>query len=752
VLVGLGAWTLIAAEYEFGSVARIQTVVAPGDPNPMGGGFASADSPVLLRSSTVAFMGSSQGVFVHGPQGLSEIAISGDLSPGGQTFTTFGRQPFMSSNPSWVVFQARLDDGDDGIFLWDGNSVLAVAVEDGETWSGLNRNPAVNNLGHVAFIDHDSLVVWDGSFTTVATESDPNPCGGIFYRIPQGSSGGPSLNDSGSVAFGNRGTSSNVWGVFVWDGSSIIPIACAGDATPVGGTFDRFGERPIISNTGDVVFVGHRDPFYWELFLYSGGALSAIAEGYDVDDNLVVGVNASGDVAFVAGGGVFLYSGGSVTPVIGEGDPCPTGGSFGTIYPRSVSLSASGEVSFEAICAAGRGIFRSPVGGPATLLADQSTPTSVGTGFHFRHPIGTSASTVAFSGTRSGIIQARCRTSGCGDFETLVAAGDPVSDLPGQSVSSFSLLNGSKRAVVFEAFLSGGDEYGYGFFIHERRSVQKVALQEEALPEGEGEGWLYPAYFDSDDVPSQSVSRGRVAFLADVDHQSNYDFSHGIFVYRRGRLSTLARAGDPAPGGGTLGSFSSPSISGSRVVFAAGVDGSQMCILRFSLSGRQERLVCTGDPVPAPVNGTFDELRTPVASGSRAYFTAVLSESSSEECLFVHSGSRLDVLACLGDPLPGGGVIQEFSRDYPSSLLSASGSRIVTPVYDYSLDLSGYMVLRRGLATLVGFTGDPAPTPIGGTFSYWEGRASLQGKRVAFRADVTDGNKRSGIFLAKTRK
>src|SRR5260370_25032458 len=74
-------------------------------------------------------------------------------------------------------------------------------------------------------------------------------------------------------------------------------------------------------------------------------------------------LNDGGQVAFVSnfpgGRGVFLYTGGTITRLVRNGEPAPGGGTFSTAF-TSLSLNANGIVAFVAPAGSGTnppGIF-----------------------------------------------------------------------------------------------------------------------------------------------------------------------------------------------------------------------------------------------------------------------------------------------------------------------------------------------------------------------------------------------------------
>src|SRR5260370_24969946 len=85
-------------------------------------------------------------------------------------------------------------------------------------------------------------------------------------------------------------------------------------------------------------------------------------------------LNDGGQVVFASnfpgGRGVFLYTGGTITRLVRNGDPAPGGGAFFTAF-TSLSLNANGIVAFVSTAGSGttaQGIFLSAGGSVQTNL------------------------------------------------------------------------------------------------------------------------------------------------------------------------------------------------------------------------------------------------------------------------------------------------------------------------------------------------------------------------------------------------
>jgi hypothetical protein len=142
----------------------------------------------------------------------------------------------------------------------------------------------VNANGQVAFYatilrnraTEGIFVAGAGGIQKAAAVGDSVPGGGVlseFAKHPM-----PSLNDSGSVAFGAATASAQSGeGIFLVKDGVLKPIAVAGGDTPgiVGGTFVEF-DAPSLNNRDEVVFVAvvrHGRETFEALYLFSNGRL-----------------------------------------------------------------------------------------------------------------------------------------------------------------------------------------------------------------------------------------------------------------------------------------------------------------------------------------------------------------------------------------------------------------------------------------------------------------------------------------------
>jgi hypothetical protein len=336
---------------------------APGQnlPLPANGGYiypmdVNSDGTVLFDAWTAT----GEGVFTWHRGHLRPIFRSGEAAPGGKVFGGFGSMGHVALDEDGDIFApftlepvpAPLGVGG-GAFFYDADkrSLRAIALPDvtavprvGGTLQGVYFNGSMSDRHHIAF-------------------------GGIYAA--QGTAMPYSLGIFSADARGN-----------------LAAVALPGDAAPGGGTFDQAWDSTI-NEHGEVAFGGHvageecvgQTPgvlsCYESLYLKdrrgrlisiahqgapaAGGGTYRAAWGGKIDHHgniLFTGdLTPAPDVAVSQG--LFLYSGGTVRPVVRPGDAMPGGGTLAstTNNPDNFNLNNEGEIVFAASLDSGAGIY-----------------------------------------------------------------------------------------------------------------------------------------------------------------------------------------------------------------------------------------------------------------------------------------------------------------------------------------------------------------------------------------------------------
>ena len=380
-LAWMGA-VLLGAPWPLGAEAplTISPVVVSGDRAPGGGTFGKfQERPMLTDAGATIFVATVRGgatalgIFLTSGGAITKVAAQGDATPIGGTFQNFklGRP---SPTPSGkVVFVAAVAGGkaSKAIFLVSQGAIRkVVALGDptpiGGTFDDIDERPSVNDDETVVLTasikggpsSGGVFLFAKGALTKLVAEGDPAPIGGKFAR----SYSRPTINARGAaVVSASIDGGPAPHGVFLAVGGALTPVVRSGDPAPAtgGARFVRFQDADL--NERDEI------PFRAQL---EGGAA---AEGFFVaSQGRIVKVVASGDslpsgekldapagrpsangrgaVAFLArlkdGVGIFLASNGAVTKVVTQDDPTPVGGTFGRLFPPS--LTDSGAIVFRA--------------------------------------------------------------------------------------------------------------------------------------------------------------------------------------------------------------------------------------------------------------------------------------------------------------------------------------------------------------------------------------------------------------------
>ena len=454
------------------SVARVDTIVATGDPSPDGVGlFVGFDTP----------------------------RINGD---------------------SQVLFGAALDGvGDDrGVALADG-SVLTLLSRVAQDPPAVNftsfSSPVVGGAGVGGFrADFIDSVALQGVFTgsggpviEVAREGAAAPgTAGVYNSFDN-----PSINTAGQVTYWAQ--TSVGQGIFTGSGAPVSLVAIAGQPAPdLDGVFDSFASTVSINDAGEVAFLGFLTGTAATQGVFRGTGLGVdriarVGQEFETGRSFAgfsgpsgtVAINNAGDVAFLAvvdetGDGVAdtigLYAGdgSDVVPIAERGDDSPDGNGdlFGFNNP---AINSNGVVGFI-------GTLSGSLGGPFD-------------------------NTAIFTGPAGGLLQIIVREgesvpSGNGVFREFGTGAVPsLSD--GGQVMFKSLLSGT----------SGGVNDDEGIFIADAQEV--IEITRESAPLGGSMVLKDGLEVISTHDPGGRAglnNHGQVAFSARLQ-----DGSEGVFLY-----------------------------------------------------------------------------------------------------------------------------------------------------------------------------------------------------------------------------
>ncbi len=642
--------------------------------------------------------------------------------------------------------------------------------------------PALNDNGQIAFIA-DGAVFFSsqGATNLVAGYGDPLP-GGMTFLLSQGT---VALNAQGQIAFLAFFSPGFRRGIFLSTDSGISKIAAEGDPAPGGGTFSFFN-TPTINVSGQVSFVAFSSQTRRGLYLSSGGTLAQLARQGDPAPGggtfvnfTSPSINSGGQVAFQAtvsgggsgGSGIFLASGGTITKIARNGDPAPGGGTFASLF-GPLSLNDAGQIAFIGVFTpSGLSALYLYTGSQITELARAGGPAPGGGDFtSFNSPSLNGGGQVAFQGSLS-TGNAGIFLSAEGSLTSIVRPGDssPEGD-------AFSLAFGpSINAAGQVAFASRLNNSPGNIYLFSEGKITRMAGSGDAVARDPrfllgfsdainsagtviSEGASFPGGYGVYDNNPNSIARtgdpapgGGVfvsTFNASVNDNGDVVFlgalstlGTGVFVSSGGTLNRLAATGDPAPTGGTfLSFFNLPSINNLvQVAFPADVTAPGRSGIFLSSEAGIAPLVQIGDA--APGGGTFSLLRFAWLNdaGQVAFLGNVTPPGRSG--VFLWSGGAIRAVAQVGDSAPGGGTFTSFFGAFFGPAINSSGH------VAFRADLSngeGVFLFTDGTLSRIAHSGDPVPG--GGTLLFIDDISLNDTGQVAF-ATVNSLDTHESVYL-----
>jgi len=761
------------APYAVTEAAAMQTVATSATLTPLSTSVGEIGRPTALTSRKIAFAATHQGIFNEIGGVITKIVATGDPTPIGGTFRTFGPPAVQIANVGGA-FYATVDGVPgvtQGIFSFAGLAIATVAVQGdpaptGGTFIRFLRTVAINFNRDVVF----GADVTTGTATTgifglpaggvigaLVLDSDPNPCGGTFNGFA-GSEGGLDINIAGDVAFRADGSPDD--GFFVRSGSVTSAVACGGAPAPGFplATYDDLGEHIRISDASQVVFQAELDTGLQVVYAGPPGAVAAIAETGmvavggevlgEIPEEILPGLNNAGDVAFRtevvgAGNAVGLVpAGGSLAIVVAPLSSCGAGGIIRGIE-NQISMGQGGLFDVQVSCTSTAGIMQFAPGGAISKVAFHLDTTTVGSGFSFDRAEIDAGSDSVFRGTRTAVYGVGCTANFCTPPVVVARAGETLLGALVNNTTVSAVLTdtigGARRPVFTVSTLGSGS--GKAITVARRGGMRKVVEEGDALPGGAGGTFGRLASRDpfSGKPWRPAGSGGRGAFTAETD---GVPFDRGVFAFRRNTVRGIVASGEPSPDGGVYEEFSSPAVSGRRVVFAAETSLGE-CVLVTKRPGVIDKVACLGDAMPVAIGGTIgDILSPPTIDRKTVTFHVEVSGGNASKCLLAAKGvlpATLEALICDGDPQPLGGTLSTFGGEPQSErnalAFTATDLNSVRSVY----------ALRKGVLARVAADGGSAPS--GGTFRVDDRLFSIRKKSVVFRSFLTGGPADQGLYV-----
>ena len=149
--------------------------------------------------------------------------------------------------------------------------------------------------------------------------------------------------------------------------------------------------------------------------------------------------------------------------------------------------------------------------------------------------------------------------------------------------------------------------------------------------------------------------------------------------------------------------------------------------------------------MPASGGGTFDRFHvegqpaiTPVNDRGQVAFFATLARARSSEGMFLADGSRIQVIALSGAPVPGGGKLASFAA-HPVPALNRAGDVAFTASIVGGKASEGLFLAKDRRLRAIAMSGSAASGIPGGAFSEFQPPALNDRGDVAFLAGVRRG-------------
>jgi hypothetical protein len=260
------------------------TIALGGNPDPR---FATVFNPFITPNGDVVFDVNDTDTFKSDGRTIVPLVRDGDPAPGGGTLSPLAGT--RAVNDHGVISYDALLSGvtaTQAIFRTDGTETVAIARDDiapptGGQFTSLFE-PVMNDRGQVAFksemtggsADNGIFRGDGGALTSVFVTNQIVPGGAIIQDV-----GTPAINSHGQVAALCLLTNSaSRIGLFVGDGTDVVPIAVEGQPAPMGGNYGTFFPGIArINDRGEVAFQAQFPGLKFGLFRHGDGGTATLA-------------------------------------------------------------------------------------------------------------------------------------------------------------------------------------------------------------------------------------------------------------------------------------------------------------------------------------------------------------------------------------------------------------------------------------------------------------------------------------------
>jgi hypothetical protein len=629
VVVGGGAIIMRRCGTELVTLAEV------GDTASGGARFTSFGADVLIGSGggvafTALLEDGATGLYLTlGGRMFTELARTGGPSPAGGLYTSF--RPAGVTASGQVGFRGTVTSGPDGLFYWTGSGLAKLAVVGDSTPAGGSYTAvglaSMNDEGIWAFRATVSGDVGGGVFRadtrpslplieTVVLRGGATPIGGTFADFP--TSLVPSVNAARAVAFRAtvaRGQESS--GVFVASASGQVSSMVAVRAK-IGAQFVVRLREVTLAEDGGVVVRATLDNGKPGLYLARDGTASPLAQLGDATD-LGSGFRFTDPGASeVAGDAVFLgikeavfvgTSASDLRPVATLGEATPLRGTYAGVDPPAGG--DGGRITFGAAIQEGRA-------GEALFTVRAKRPRRTVRGGRRIKRAGRLVD--LFSDPLDGLTRPGAGRGGVA-FQAGLTGG------PAGSGIFLKATTGPLRAIALDGGRAPGGGRYQSFGTPAVVGPRKVAFVAELTTPGTtalvlraGRRHVLLAR-SGQDTGTRLGSRflkfgtaiggaGGVAFRATLE-----DRRDGIFFARGGQVTALIAMSDPDPSGGRFRAFGIPAVAGTDVIVQADVasDATSGGLYRISTSDSTVTPIALAAS-PSPAGGTFLAFGTPVGN------------------------------------------------------------------------------------------------------------------------------------------
>ncbi|MCZ6600653.1 MAG: hypothetical protein O7A07_07405 [Acidobacteria bacterium] len=627
------------------------------------------------------------GIFILDQGQVVPVAMVGGTAPGGGTYLALGSDPRVDISGRLIYLATTSDSPDD--------LILFRRAKDGTTAPILTAGDLAADGSPVTELLNSDLSC-TGTLLVLATlETTDGPRQTLLRDT--GTAWQPQLMQGDSLPDGTTVTALRLPAAVTADGSihlvidrdtvpapalvtvddsgNRIMLAAAGDSSGSGGTLADFGPPTPLS----------ADQVAWRSRL-NDGSLPAGASPYVV---LAAGPAAPATVLVAPGN---ASPGGGALMDLGD----PVGRGNGTLH---LVAGTAGEVT-------GEGLLTWTTSAAWSARAGQLVPgwgRLLGGGFRTARPALDTAGQAAFIATFS--------PGDGGKALYLAAAGALPRRLlsPGDILSGGELLAGlagpatpSAAGVVWVAadVTAAGERIGY---------VRATDGTGATLELAEGDPSPQGGQFRTLGRIPAAGADDRLLFTATL---SGAGSSAGIFTLDAGLMpATVTTAGAPAPDGGDFTSFGfAPAMAGTRAAFMAFTGGSRSGsgIFAADLTTTPPVLIAlarSGDA--APGGGTLLSFRDPTGGeDGTVAFLASLEEGGS--VILVHGTGGLQRLLATGDSLPAGETVTAITALSPDDTGTIYASVLATAAAPVA------MVLALDGATTQIVLGSGGTVPLGG--------------------------------------